>query len=79
MNATCGTETTHEWKRGWALRSGGCADLCYNCGWVLVVVYFYCSTCIINFNFLAIFWALLNLLLIKGLSEVLIYVFRLFF
>ncbi|KAJ0075253.1 hypothetical protein Patl1_35036 [Pistacia atlantica] len=32
MNASCGTATTHEWKRGWPLRSGGYADLCYNCG-----------------------------------------------
>ncbi|KAG5233575.1 B3 domain-containing transcription repressor VAL [Salix suchowensis] len=32
MNASCRTATTHEWKRGWPLRSGGHALLCYNCG-----------------------------------------------
>ncbi|KAJ6976069.1 B3 domain-containing transcription repressor VAL1 [Populus alba x Populus x berolinensis] len=32
MNASCQTATTHEWKRGWPLRSGGHALLCYNCG-----------------------------------------------
>ncbi|KAF9670957.1 hypothetical protein SADUNF_Sadunf13G0123100 [Salix dunnii] len=32
MNASCQTATTHEWKRGWPLQSGGYALLCYNCG-----------------------------------------------
>ncbi|KDP45706.1 hypothetical protein JCGZ_17313 [Jatropha curcas] len=32
MNASCGNTTTHEWKRGWPLRSGGYAHLCYTCG-----------------------------------------------
>ncbi|KAK4858002.1 hypothetical protein QYF36_009440 [Acer negundo] len=32
MNALCGTGATHEWKKGWPLRSGGYADLCFNCG-----------------------------------------------
>lgn len=32
MNASCQTTTTHEWKRGWPLRSGGHALLCFNCG-----------------------------------------------
>ncbi|GLT30397.1 hypothetical protein SLA2020_051980 [Shorea laevis] len=32
MNSSCGTATTHEWKKGWPLRSGGYADLCYSCG-----------------------------------------------
>ncbi|XP_057993562.1 B3 domain-containing transcription repressor VAL1 isoform X2 [Hevea brasiliensis] len=32
MNALCRTTTTREWKRGWRLRSGGYAYLCYTCG-----------------------------------------------
>ncbi|XWS74448.1 hypothetical protein CRYUN_Cryun02cG0217000 [Craigia yunnanensis] len=32
MNSSCGTATTHEWKKGWPLRSGGFAHLCYRCG-----------------------------------------------
>ncbi|OMO83005.1 hypothetical protein CCACVL1_11620 [Corchorus capsularis] len=32
MNSSCGTATTHEWKNGWPLRSGGFAPLCYRCG-----------------------------------------------
>ncbi|KAK2644578.1 hypothetical protein Ddye_019773 [Dipteronia dyeriana] len=32
MNALCGTGATREWKKGWPLRSGGYADLCFNCG-----------------------------------------------
>ncbi|KAL5757138.1 hypothetical protein ACOSQ2_021884 [Xanthoceras sorbifolium] len=32
MNALCGTGATQEWKKGWPLRSGGYADLCFNCG-----------------------------------------------
>ncbi|KAG6680848.1 hypothetical protein I3842_13G062900 [Carya illinoinensis] len=32
MNASCGATSTHEWKRGWPLRSGGFSDLCHNCG-----------------------------------------------
>ncbi|XVF68418.1 hypothetical protein PTKIN_Ptkin11bG0001500 [Pterospermum kingtungense] len=32
MNSSCGTATTHEWKKGWPLRSGGFANLCYRCG-----------------------------------------------
>ncbi|KAM3692230.1 hypothetical protein ACJW31_08G073400 [Castanea mollissima] len=29
MNASCKATNTHEWKRGWPLRSGGFADLCH--------------------------------------------------
>ncbi|KAL9459738.1 hypothetical protein AB3S75_003022 [Citrus x aurantiifolia] len=32
MNPKCRTANTHEWKKGWLLRSGVCADLCYDCG-----------------------------------------------
>ncbi|KAG2669818.1 hypothetical protein I3843_14G051800 [Carya illinoinensis] len=32
MNASCAATSTHEWKTGWPLRSGGFADLCHNCG-----------------------------------------------
>ncbi|KAF3454800.1 hypothetical protein FNV43_RR05248 [Rhamnella rubrinervis] len=32
MNAVCGSINTHEWKKGWPLRSGGYAHLCHNCG-----------------------------------------------
>ncbi|XP_038694706.1 B3 domain-containing transcription repressor VAL1-like [Tripterygium wilfordii] len=32
MNASCGTATSREWKKGWPLRSGVYADLCYTCG-----------------------------------------------
>lgn len=32
MNASCKATNTHEWKRGWPLRSGGFADLCHKCG-----------------------------------------------
>ncbi|GMN23351.1 hypothetical protein TIFTF001_000082 [Ficus carica] len=32
MNASCGATSTHEWKNGWPLRSGGLAHLCYSCG-----------------------------------------------
>ncbi|XP_022732167.1 B3 domain-containing transcription repressor VAL1-like isoform X2 [Durio zibethinus] len=32
MNSSCGTATTREWKKGWPLRSGGFAHLCYRCG-----------------------------------------------
>ncbi|XP_048226738.1 B3 domain-containing transcription repressor VAL1 [Ricinus communis] len=32
MNASCGVTKTHEWRRGWTLRSGGYALLCYTCG-----------------------------------------------
>ncbi|KAG7573098.1 DNA-binding pseudobarrel domain superfamily [Arabidopsis suecica] len=32
MNASCGTTSTVEWKKGWPLRSGLLADLCYRCG-----------------------------------------------
>ncbi|XP_021642881.2 B3 domain-containing transcription repressor VAL2 isoform X2 [Hevea brasiliensis] len=45
MNASCGTTTTREWKRGWRLRSGGYACLCYTCGyfvnwiWIAVMCY----------------------------------------
>ncbi|XP_010558872.1 PREDICTED: B3 domain-containing transcription repressor VAL1-like [Tarenaya hassleriana] len=32
MNASCATTTTVEWKKGWPLRTGGFADLCFRCG-----------------------------------------------
>ncbi|PQM40275.1 B3 domain-containing protein [Prunus yedoensis var. nudiflora] len=32
MNVLCGTTNTHEWKKGWPLRSGGFAHLCFKCG-----------------------------------------------
>ncbi|KAE8667466.1 B3 domain-containing transcription repressor VAL1 [Hibiscus syriacus] len=32
MNSYCGAAITHEWKKGWPLRSGGFAHLCYPCG-----------------------------------------------
>lgn len=32
MNTSCATATTHEWKKGWRLGSGGYADLCFRCG-----------------------------------------------
>ncbi|GMJ14859.1 VIVIPAROUS1/ABI3-LIKE2, VP1/ABI3-LIKE 2, HSI2-like 1 [Hibiscus trionum] len=32
MNSSCGAAITHEWTKGWPLRSGGYALLCYPCG-----------------------------------------------
>ncbi|XP_062094537.1 B3 domain-containing transcription repressor VAL2 [Humulus lupulus] len=32
MNVSCGASTSIEWKKGWALRSGGYANLCDKCG-----------------------------------------------
>ncbi|KAJ7964322.1 B3 domain-containing protein [Quillaja saponaria] len=32
MNELCAKTTTHQWKKGWPLRSGGFAHLCYKCG-----------------------------------------------
>ncbi|XP_073291630.1 B3 domain-containing transcription repressor VAL1-like isoform X2 [Primulina huaijiensis] len=32
MNKACRTTTSSEWKKGWRLKSGGFATLCYNCG-----------------------------------------------
>ncbi|EOA26594.1 hypothetical protein CARUB_v10022654mg [Capsella rubella] len=32
MNASCGTTSSVEWKKGWPLRSGLLADLCQRCG-----------------------------------------------
>ncbi|CAN8247490.1 unnamed protein product [Cochlearia groenlandica] len=32
MNASCGSTTSVEWKKGWPLRSGLLADLCFPCG-----------------------------------------------
>ncbi|CAF1864571.1 unnamed protein product [Brassica oleracea var. botrytis] len=32
MNASCGSTSTVEWKKGWPLRSGALADLCFRCG-----------------------------------------------
>ncbi|KAG2308618.1 hypothetical protein Bca4012_082300 [Brassica carinata] len=32
MNASCGSISTAEWKKGWPLRSGALADLCFRCG-----------------------------------------------
>ncbi|KAK1437015.1 hypothetical protein QVD17_02800 [Tagetes erecta] len=34
MNGLCGAKTTTQWKRGWALKAGGFATLCYTCGTV---------------------------------------------
>lgn len=32
MNTSCGANTTVQWKKGWELKSGEIADLCFNCG-----------------------------------------------
>lgn len=32
MNFACQTTKSVEWKKGWSIRSGEIADLCYNCG-----------------------------------------------
>ncbi|XP_009354857.2 B3 domain-containing transcription repressor VAL2 [Pyrus x bretschneideri] len=32
MNPSCRTANTHEWKKGWPLRTGGFAHLCNKCG-----------------------------------------------
>ncbi|XP_031122376.1 B3 domain-containing transcription repressor VAL1-like isoform X3 [Ipomoea triloba] len=32
MNELCGSTTSSEWKKGWGLKSGGFATLCYSCG-----------------------------------------------
>ncbi|XP_009595179.1 B3 domain-containing transcription repressor VAL1-like isoform X2 [Nicotiana tomentosiformis] len=32
MNEVCRKTTSSEWKKGWSLKSGGFANLCYNCG-----------------------------------------------
>ncbi|PRQ42701.1 putative chromatin regulator PHD family [Rosa chinensis] len=32
MNAYCGSSSSIEWKKGWALRSGRFANLCHKCG-----------------------------------------------
>ncbi|KAJ7961078.1 B3 domain-containing protein [Quillaja saponaria] len=32
MNESCGTSTSIQWRKGWALRSGEFADLCDECG-----------------------------------------------
>ncbi|KAL7124682.1 hypothetical protein ABFS83_14G064700 [Erythranthe nasuta] len=32
MNQLCRATTSSEWKKGWILKSGGFATLCYNCG-----------------------------------------------
>ncbi|KAL2899395.1 B3 domain-containing transcription repressor VAL1 [Bienertia sinuspersici] len=32
MNTSCGAKTTVQWKKGWELKSGEIADLCYHCG-----------------------------------------------
>ncbi|KAB2607231.1 B3 domain-containing transcription repressor VAL1-like [Pyrus ussuriensis x Pyrus communis] len=32
MNPSCRMANTHEWKKGWPLRTGGFAHLCYKCG-----------------------------------------------
>ncbi|XP_076911014.1 B3 domain-containing transcription repressor VAL2-like isoform X2 [Bidens hawaiensis] len=34
MNGLCGTKTTPQWKRGWPMKAGGFATLCYTCGTV---------------------------------------------
>ncbi|KAJ8426066.1 hypothetical protein Cgig2_011283 [Carnegiea gigantea] len=32
MNTSCGANTTVHWKKGWELKSGEIADLCFDCG-----------------------------------------------
>ncbi|KAK8487813.1 hypothetical protein V6N13_099925 [Hibiscus sabdariffa] len=32
MNALCSASTSIEWRKGWSLRSGDCANLCDKCG-----------------------------------------------
>ncbi|XP_071715417.1 B3 domain-containing transcription repressor VAL1-like [Rutidosis leptorrhynchoides] len=32
MNALCGTKSSQQWKRGWPMKAGGFATLCYPCG-----------------------------------------------
>ncbi|KAJ9543375.1 hypothetical protein OSB04_023082 [Centaurea solstitialis] len=32
MNGLCGATTTPQWKRGWPMKAGGFATLCYPCG-----------------------------------------------
>ncbi|XP_023728836.1 B3 domain-containing transcription repressor VAL1 isoform X1 [Lactuca sativa] len=32
MNGLCGAKTTPQWKRGWPMKAGGFATLCYTCG-----------------------------------------------
>ncbi|CAA0842388.1 B3 domain-containing transcription repressor VAL1 [Striga hermonthica] len=32
MNEVCRATTSSDWKKGWTLKSGGLASLCYNCG-----------------------------------------------
>ncbi|KAL4558447.1 hypothetical protein LXL04_036647 [Taraxacum kok-saghyz] len=32
MNGLCAAKTTHQWKRGWPMKAGGFATLCYSCG-----------------------------------------------
>ncbi|KAL5580525.1 hypothetical protein UlMin_012967 [Ulmus minor] len=32
MNDSCGVSSSPEWKKGWPLRSGGFANLCFKCG-----------------------------------------------
>nr|XP_043635893.1 B3 domain-containing transcription repressor VAL1 isoform X2 [Erigeron canadensis] len=32
MNGLCGTKSTPQWKRGWPMKAGGFATLCYSCG-----------------------------------------------
>ncbi|KVI03707.1 B3 DNA binding domain-containing protein [Cynara cardunculus var. scolymus] len=33
MNGLCGATTTPQWKRGWPMKAGGFATLCYPCGY----------------------------------------------
>ncbi|XP_024981170.1 B3 domain-containing transcription repressor VAL1 isoform X1 [Cynara cardunculus var. scolymus] len=32
MNGLCGAKMTPQWKRGWPMKAGGFATLCYSCG-----------------------------------------------
>lgn len=32
MNGLCGAQSSPQWKRGWPMKSGGFATLCYSCG-----------------------------------------------
>lgn len=43
MNTSCGATATSQWKKGWRLKSGQIADLCFNCGAVFEKLD-YCET-----------------------------------
>ncbi|VFQ80109.1 unnamed protein product [Cuscuta campestris] len=47
MNEHCRTTTSSEWKKGWGLKSGGFATLCYTCGSAFEKIA-YCETFHLN-------------------------------